>query len=122
MVKARPVAAHSPGLRAWRALPSERRIRVVDHQLVGGDPFPGQAAPDRLLVPTRVSSTVRPVFGRCRPCMKPPFLLVRKLDACQTMTAADDKLEDEDGLLVIPAADAAISDDLVRTLRDANQR
>ncbi len=35
---------------------------------------------------------------------------------------ADDKLEDEDGLLVIPAADAAISDDLVRTLRDANQR
>lgn len=35
---------------------------------------------------------------------------------------ADDKLEDEDGLLVIPAADAAISDGLVRVLRDANQR
>lgn len=35
---------------------------------------------------------------------------------------ADDKLEDEDGLLVIPATDLAISDDLVRTLRDANQR
>ena len=35
---------------------------------------------------------------------------------------ADDRLEDEDGLLVIPAADATVSDDLVRMLRDANQR
>lgn len=35
---------------------------------------------------------------------------------------ADDQLQDEDGLLVIPAADTAISDDLVRALRDANQR
>ena len=35
---------------------------------------------------------------------------------------ADDRLEDEDGLLVIPAADVTVSDDLVRTLRDANQR
>ena len=35
---------------------------------------------------------------------------------------ADDRLADEDGLLVIPAADAAISDDLVRRLRDADQR
>jgi AbrB family looped-hinge helix DNA binding protein len=35
---------------------------------------------------------------------------------------ADDQLEDEDGLLVIPAADVAVSDDLVRTLRDADQR
>ena len=35
---------------------------------------------------------------------------------------ADDRLEDEDGLLVIPAADATVSDDLVRTLRDADQR
>ena len=35
---------------------------------------------------------------------------------------ADDQLQDEDGLLVIPAADTTISDDLVRTLRDANQR
>lgn len=34
---------------------------------------------------------------------------------------ADDRLEDEDGLLVIPA-DAVVSDDLVRTLRDADQR
>ncbi|MGD0706659.1 MAG: AbrB/MazE/SpoVT family DNA-binding domain-containing protein [Trebonia sp.] len=35
---------------------------------------------------------------------------------------ADDQLQDEDGLLVIPTADTTISDDLVRTLRDANQR
>jgi AbrB family looped-hinge helix DNA binding protein len=35
---------------------------------------------------------------------------------------ADDRLEDEDGLLVIPAAGATVSDELVRTLRDADQR
>ena len=35
---------------------------------------------------------------------------------------ADDRLEDEDGLLVIPAGGAAVGDDLVRTLRDAGQR
>ncbi len=37
---------------------------------------------------------------------------------------ADDQLQDEDGLLVIPTADTTttISDDLVRGLRDANQR
>jgi AbrB family looped-hinge helix DNA binding protein len=35
---------------------------------------------------------------------------------------ADDQLQDEDGLLVIPAADATVSDNLVRTLRDAGQR
>ena len=35
---------------------------------------------------------------------------------------ANDYLEDEDGLLVIPAADVTIGDDLVRTLRDADQR
>ena len=34
----------------------------------------------------------------------------------------DDQLEDEDGLLVIPAVGATVSDDLVRTLRDADQR
>jgi AbrB family looped-hinge helix DNA binding protein len=35
---------------------------------------------------------------------------------------AGETLEDEDGLLVIPAADVAVSDDLVRMLRDADQR
>lgn len=35
---------------------------------------------------------------------------------------ADDRLEDEDGLLVIPAADVTVTEDLVRTLRDADQR
>jgi AbrB family looped-hinge helix DNA binding protein len=35
---------------------------------------------------------------------------------------ANDDLENEDGLLVIPAADVTIGDDLVRTLRDADQR
>ena len=35
---------------------------------------------------------------------------------------ADDRLADEDGLLVIPAADVAVSDDLVRMMRDADQR
>jgi AbrB family looped-hinge helix DNA binding protein len=35
---------------------------------------------------------------------------------------AGDDLADEEGLLVIPAPEAAISDDLVRTLRDADQR
>ena len=35
---------------------------------------------------------------------------------------AGEALEDENGLLVIPAADVAVSDDLVRMLRDADQR
>ena len=35
---------------------------------------------------------------------------------------ANDQLQDEDGLLVIPAADVTVSDELVRTLRDADQR
>jgi AbrB family looped-hinge helix DNA binding protein len=35
---------------------------------------------------------------------------------------ADDHLEDEEGLLVIPAADVVVRDDLVRMLRDADQR
>lgn len=35
---------------------------------------------------------------------------------------ADDRLEEEDGLLVVPAADVTVNDDLVRTLRDADQR
>jgi hypothetical protein len=35
---------------------------------------------------------------------------------------ADDRLADEDGTLVIPAADIPVSDALVRTLRDAGQR
>ncbi|HET7017808.1 MAG TPA: AbrB/MazE/SpoVT family DNA-binding domain-containing protein [Streptosporangiaceae bacterium] len=35
---------------------------------------------------------------------------------------AGDSLEDEDGLLVIPAPDGTVSDDLVRRLRDADQR
>jgi AbrB family looped-hinge helix DNA binding protein len=35
---------------------------------------------------------------------------------------ADDQLENEDGLLVIPVTDVTVSDDLVRTLRDADQR
>ncbi|WP_300602517.1 AbrB/MazE/SpoVT family DNA-binding domain-containing protein, partial [Trebonia sp.] len=33
---------------------------------------------------------------------------------------ANDYLTDEDGLLVIPAADVTVSDDLIRTLRDAD--
>lgn len=35
---------------------------------------------------------------------------------------ADDELQEEDGLLVIPAAGATVGDELVRTLRDANQQ
>lgn len=35
---------------------------------------------------------------------------------------ADDRLADEDGLLVIPAADVAVGDDLVQLMRDADQR
>jgi len=35
---------------------------------------------------------------------------------------AGDELDEEDGLLVIPATGVTVSDDLVRTLRDANQR
>jgi AbrB family looped-hinge helix DNA binding protein len=35
---------------------------------------------------------------------------------------ADDLLDDEDGLLVIPAGDVAVSDEFVRALRDADQR
>ncbi len=35
---------------------------------------------------------------------------------------ADDSLVDEEGMLVIPAAGASLDDDLVRMLRDADQR
>lgn len=35
---------------------------------------------------------------------------------------ADDQLHDDDGLLVIPPSGAPVGDDLVRTLRDADQR
>ena len=35
---------------------------------------------------------------------------------------ADDRLEDEDGLLVIPAGGTAVDDALILALRDANQR
>jgi AbrB family looped-hinge helix DNA binding protein len=35
---------------------------------------------------------------------------------------ADDVLENEDGLLVIPWRDVSVSDELVRTLRNADQR
>jgi AbrB family looped-hinge helix DNA binding protein len=35
---------------------------------------------------------------------------------------ADDSLEERDGLLVIPAAGVEITDELVRSLRDAGQR
>jgi AbrB family looped-hinge helix DNA binding protein len=35
---------------------------------------------------------------------------------------AGDQLQDEDGLLVIPPGGAAVGDDLVRTLRDPDQR
>lgn len=35
---------------------------------------------------------------------------------------ADDRLREEDGLLVIPPGGAAVGDDLVRTLRHAGQR
>ncbi|HYZ69877.1 MAG TPA: AbrB/MazE/SpoVT family DNA-binding domain-containing protein [Mycobacterium sp.] len=34
----------------------------------------------------------------------------------------DDSLEERDGLLVIPAAGLQITDDVVRSLRDASQR
>ncbi len=35
---------------------------------------------------------------------------------------ASDELDNEDGRLVIPAAGGRVDDDLVRTLRDADQR
>jgi AbrB family looped-hinge helix DNA binding protein len=35
---------------------------------------------------------------------------------------ADDSLEDHEGLLVIPASGSEIDDDLVRELRDADQK
>lgn len=35
---------------------------------------------------------------------------------------ADDTLEQKEGLLIIPARDERIDDELVRTLRDAGQR
>lgn len=35
---------------------------------------------------------------------------------------ADDRLADEEGLLVIPATDATMSDELVRAMRDADRR
>jgi AbrB family looped-hinge helix DNA binding protein len=35
---------------------------------------------------------------------------------------AGDSLDDEDGLLVIPAGDVLVSDEVVRTLRNADQR
>lgn len=35
---------------------------------------------------------------------------------------ASDRLQEEDGLLVIPATGTTVNDDLVRTLRDADRR
>jgi hypothetical protein len=35
---------------------------------------------------------------------------------------ADDLLKEDDGLLVFPAADVTVSDHLVQTLRDTDQR
>jgi AbrB family looped-hinge helix DNA binding protein len=68
----------------------------------------------RLVVPKVLRDTIGLVPGEVEITVDGAGLHIAPL--------ADDRLEDEDGLLVIPAADISISDELVRALRDADQR
>jgi AbrB family looped-hinge helix DNA binding protein len=68
----------------------------------------------RLVIPKALRDTVGLVPGEVEISADGAGLHIEPL--------ADDLLDDEDGLLVIPAADVTVSDELVRTLRHADQR
>jgi AbrB family looped-hinge helix DNA binding protein len=68
----------------------------------------------RLVIPKELRDSIGLVPGEVEVTAEGAGLHIEPL--------ADDQLQDEDGLLVIPTGDTTISDDLVRTLRDANQR
>jgi AbrB family looped-hinge helix DNA binding protein len=68
----------------------------------------------RLVIPKALRDSIGLVAGEVEVTSDGAGLRIEPL--------ADDQLEDEDGLLVIPAADATVGDDLIRTLRDADQR
>jgi AbrB family looped-hinge helix DNA binding protein len=68
----------------------------------------------RLVIPKALRDTVGLVPGEVEVSADGAGLHIEPL--------ADDLLDDEDGLLVIPATDVTVSDELVRTLRNADQR
>jgi AbrB family looped-hinge helix DNA binding protein len=68
----------------------------------------------RLVIPKALRDTVGLVPGEVEVSADGAGLHIEPL--------ADDLLDDEDGLLVIPATDVSVSDELVRTLRNADQR
>lgn len=68
----------------------------------------------RLVIPKALRDTVGLVPGEVEVSADGAGLHIEPL--------ADDLLDNEDGLLVIPASDVAVSDELVRTLRNADQR
>jgi AbrB family looped-hinge helix DNA binding protein len=68
----------------------------------------------RLVIPKALRDTVGLVPGEVEVSADGAGLHIEPL--------ADDLLDDEDGLLVIPATDVTVSDKLVRTLRNADQR
>jgi AbrB family looped-hinge helix DNA binding protein len=68
----------------------------------------------RLVIPKALRDSVGLVPGEVEVTVDGAGLHIEPL--------ADDRLEEEDGLLVIPAADVTVSDTFVRTLRDADQR
>ena len=68
----------------------------------------------RLVIPKALRDSVGLVPGEVEVTLDGAGLHIEPL--------ADDRLEDEDGLLVIPAADVTVSDDFVRAMRDADQR
>jgi AbrB family looped-hinge helix DNA binding protein len=68
----------------------------------------------RLVIPKALRDTVGLVPGEVEVSADGAGLHIEPI--------ADDLLDDEDGFLVIPATDVMVSDELVRTLRDADQR
>jgi AbrB family looped-hinge helix DNA binding protein len=68
----------------------------------------------RLVIPKALRDTVGLVPGEVEVSADGAGLHIEPL--------ADDLLDDEDGLLVIPATDVTVSDELARTLRNADQR
>jgi AbrB family looped-hinge helix DNA binding protein len=68
----------------------------------------------RLVIPKALRDTVGLVPGEVEVSADGAGLHIEPL--------ADDQLDDEDGLLVIPATDVTVSDELARTLRNADQR
>ena len=102
--------------RRWRpqaALPTGRPLHLPGAWYVSGMRSTIDKA-GRLVIPKTLRDSLGLVPGEVEVTADGAGLHIEPL--------ADDRLEDEDGLLVIPAADVTVSDDLVRMLRDADQR